>query len=56
MGHIPFTPVPSLSRTVSPDVTQDDLEQVKKLSREQMMRELLKYRVSTLQTAFKSCN
>lgn len=56
MGFIPFTPVssPSAGRSVSPDATQEDLEQMKKLSREEMMQELLKYRVFILHALFKS--
>lgn len=50
LGLIPSTPTPSppTSRASSPDITQDDLEQMKRLSKEDMMRELLKYRVSIL--------
>lgn len=53
MSLIPFTPAPSPAP--SPEVTQDDLEQVKELSKEDMMRELLRYRVIILQVIFKSC-
>lgn len=56
MGLIPFTPVssPSVGRSASPDATQEDLEQMKKLSREEMMQELLKYRVFIPHALFKS--